>query len=85
MATVINNPGSSSDNNSGTGILIGVILFALLVLGLLYFGLPYLRGTGGSSTAPTNETINVEAPEAPSGGGTTIEVPDQIDVNVQGQ
>jgi hypothetical protein len=50
-------------NDSGMGIL-GVIVGAVLVLGILYFAFGErlgIRTTGGGST-----TVNVEAPRAPT-------------------
>ena len=50
-------------NDSGMGIL-GVIIGAILVLGILFFAFGErlgIRGGGGSST-----TVKVEAPKVPS-------------------
>ena len=78
MATVINNPGSDAGNGGGngggSGVILGIVL-AIVILGLLYlFAWPNMRGT---APAPAQQS----APEADS--GTTVEVPDQIDVNVK--
>lgn len=65
MATVVNNPAPSNDSSgNGMGFLLGIIILVLFVLGLLYFGLPYLRSGFG--------------------GGTQVNIPDKVDVNVQG-
>lgn len=72
MATVVNNPptSTSSDAGGGMGMVVGVVLVLVIVLLLLFFGLPALRGgDGGTETGGT---------------GTEINVPEQIDLNVQG-
>ncbi len=62
MATIINNPGTTStDSNNGMGLVLGVLL--LLVVAFLFFvyGLPAITR---------------------SAGGTTLNVPDKVNVNV---
>lgn len=75
MTTVVNNPGSTGDGGSGMGMVIGIILVILVVILLVLFGLPALRGGGGTDAPDIN---------APSGGGVelNVPVPEQIDVNV---
>lgn len=78
MATVINNPGPSNgdggNSGGGSGVVIGVVL-AIVILGILFFYV--LPNMGGNAPADP-------APAANDGGGdTTIEVPDEIDVNVE--
>lgn len=67
MTTIVNSPTPSADNSSG-GLLVG--LFAIIVLGLLffYFGIPAIRSMNRGQ-------VNVPAPQ--------INVPNQIDVNVK--
>ncbi len=66
MATVINNPGTTSENSSGIGFLVGVVLLILFVIALLYYGLPAVRsGISGSSpqiTVPDKVEVDVNAP-----------------------
>lgn len=63
MATIINNPGTSTDQSSGIGFFAGVVLLILFVVVLLYYGLPALR-------------------RSMSFGGTQINVPDRVQVDV---
>ena len=56
MATVVNNDGGT--NGNGMGNLLAVVLFIVVIIGLLYFGLPLLRGGNGAS-APSTPNVNV--------------------------
>jgi hypothetical protein len=59
MATVINNPGGSNQD-SGAGVIIGVIVAIILIILFFVYGLPALRG----GTAPSNTLdVNVDLPE----------------------
>lgn len=65
MTTVINSPGSNE--GSGAGLIIGVII-ALVIIALFFvYGLPALRGNGGSNDRGTN--INVQIPDLGGNGG----------------
>lgn len=82
--TVINNPGSSpqqppvvtGDSGGGSGVVVAVLVI-VVVLFLIFF--VFGRGWGGDS----GETINNNAP-TPSGntGGTNINVPDKLEVDI---
>jgi hypothetical protein len=64
MATVINNPGGSEES-SGLGMMIGVILAVLVIILFFVYGLPAIR----NSNAPSQPNdINVDV-DLPSGGG----------------
>lgn len=69
MSTTVINPGTTeSSSNAGAGLVLGIVL--LIVFGILFFvyGFPYIqRGFGGNY----------------SGGGTNINVPKDINVNVK--
>ena len=65
MTTVINTPGTTQES-SGVGLVVGVIVAIVIVALFLMYGLPALRGT------------------ANDGGGTNINIPEKVDVNVQG-
>lgn len=66
MTTIVNSPTPSGNDNS-TGLIIGIFIFIILGLVFFYYGLPAIRTIG-------TPQINVPAP--------VINVPDQIDVNV---
>ena len=70
MATVVNNPGTSTDGGSGSGFLIGVILLIIFAVIVLFYGLPYLTNSvGGGAGAGT-------------GAAPQVQVPEKVDVNV---
>ena len=74
MATIINTPSAPANESNGMGFLIGAVLLIVVVFVLLYTFLPMLRGAA-QNAAPQNQGSD-------NGGGTTIQVPDQIDVNL---
>lgn len=60
MATVINNP---SEGGSGAGTIIGVVVAIILIALLFIYGIPAVRGGGG--TAPdASANIDVNLPDA---------------------
>ncbi|MFA6520372.1 MAG: hypothetical protein WCT44_02060 [Candidatus Paceibacterota bacterium] len=54
MSTVINNPGGTSGDSSGVGIIVGVILAILVIFLFFRFGLPAMR-----NDTPQNGSIDV--------------------------
>lgn len=68
MTTVINNPGNgTSDNGSGgAGMIIAVVVVIAIIALFFLYGLPALRNSAGNG----------------SNTGTTVNVPDKIQVNV---
>lgn len=71
MATVINNP---SDNGSGAGTVIGILVALILVALLFIYGLPALRG--GASTGTPNTTPGASANidvNLPTSGGANVD------------
>lgn len=83
MATVINNPPAgnntaSGDGGSGMGMVLGILLALIIFFLFIIFGWPAIRGNGGGTGTPNNSE-NVDD----AGGGTTLNVPDEIDVNIQ--
>ncbi|MBX4189856.1 hypothetical protein KW791_00980 [Candidatus Parcubacteria bacterium] len=64
MPTVINNPPTRDDGNAAGAIVTGVVIIVLVVLFLVY-GLPRIRGTGGSQVN-IPDTINVNTSGNPS-------------------
>lgn len=82
MATVINNPPAQpapSDQGSGLGVglIVGIVVVILIVLFLLFL-LPWWgTNRAPAPAAPQEENINVDIPD--------VNLPDQVDVNVEGQ
>lgn len=66
MATIVNNPATGESGSNGSGFLIGVIVLIIAVVVLLFYGLPYLRGSMGSGTpqvnVPGKVDVNVNQP-----------------------
>ena len=58
MATIVNNP-DTTQRDSGTGFLLGVIL--LIVFGVLFFmyGLPYITSAMSGPTVQVPEKVDV--------------------------
>lgn len=80
MATIVNNPpampAQQSEGGSGVGVIVGVILTIIVILFFAFYGIPSWRGNNqGSAPAP-------QAAPAQESGGTTIQVPDKINVDV---
>ncbi|HSX24600.1 MAG TPA: hypothetical protein VLG69_01395 [Candidatus Andersenbacteria bacterium] len=67
MTTVVNNPGTSSGDNGGSGVIVGVVVLLVVLFLILFFATPLFR----RSAAPAAQ---------PQSGG--VQVPSQIDVNV---
>jgi len=89
MATIINNPGTTeSSDNGSVGLVVGLLVVVLIVIALFYFGGGYFRGSKSTGT-PTTIENNVQAPQPAQGdsqgSAPQINVPDKIDVNVQGK
>ncbi len=73
MATVINNP---SNESSGAGTILGIIVAIILIALLFIYGLPALRGSGTANTAGNSNTpgasasVDVNLPGATSGNAS---------------
>jgi len=71
MATIINNPGENrvDGSSSSYGVIIGAIIVVLVLLGVLFFTLPYFRekidDVTESADREINPTINVQLPNTP--------------------
>ena len=63
MATVVNNPPAENSRNNN-GLMIGIFLVILVLVLLVIFGLPSLRGgtsAGGSQiNTPSTPKVNVQ-------------------------
>lgn len=67
MATIVNTP-ASTDNNSGTGFLLGVILLIAFFLLFFFYGLPFIgqmiQGFGSPQVnIPGKVDVNVNTPQ----------------------
>ena len=64
MATIVNNPGTTED--SGAGVVIGVVIALLVIVLFFAFALPYIRNgatpgvpnTGSTPGASANIDVN---------------------------
>ncbi|MDD5068601.1 MAG: hypothetical protein PHS53_04350 [Candidatus Pacebacteria bacterium] len=70
MSTIINTPGNSSED-SGLGIILGVLIAIIVIVLFFVYGLPALRGS--QTAQPSNGiNVNVSLPtNAPASTGTT--------------
>lgn len=55
MATIVNNPAPSGENNGGMGFIVGALILLLIVFLFFYYGLPAMRG----AVTPGSSQINV--------------------------
>jgi hypothetical protein len=78
MATIVNNPAPVEDRSNTASILTALLVLAVIVL-LLVYGIPALRGAAGG--ANTNTSSGVQRGVG-GGGDTNVTVPKDIYVNV---
>jgi len=82
MADQITNVPASGDSGGGmgTGMVVGIIVVILIIIGLfIIFG----RGVGGPATpGPAAPEGGGEGTNLEGGTGAEINVPDQVDLNV---
>jgi len=64
MSTVINNPGDSRDDNSGVGMIVGILLVVVVGVLFILYVMPMLGNQ--ASPAPTTTEIKVSLPEVPA-------------------
>lgn len=64
MATVINNPGTAQESNSGIEFLLGVILLIVFAILFFVYGLPYIANSlsGSQVNVPGKVDVNVNIP-----------------------
>src|SRR5438128_940918 len=76
---------SRSDSGVGTGLVLGIVVILLVGVVALFFIFGGPR-TAGPAPGPSNTNLNVPAQQAPPAqqpnSGPNIQVPRQIDVNV---
>lgn len=66
MATVINNP--NSEDSSGIGMLVGIVLAVLVIILFFVYGLPAIRNSN-TENPPNDINVNVDLPDGGTGGG----------------
>lgn len=77
---MINNPPATNttggdSGSGGMGMIVGILLAIIIIFLFIVFGWPAMRGkNGGTPSSPDNSNNT---------GGTTYNVPDTIDVNIQ--
>jgi hypothetical protein len=59
MATIVNTPNGSSED-SGLGLILGILLALVLIFLFFVYGLPAIRG--GDNPVDRDTTINVDIP-----------------------
>ncbi|MDD5050934.1 MAG: hypothetical protein PHV93_04350 [Candidatus Pacebacteria bacterium] len=70
MATIINTPGTPSED-SGLGIVLGVLIAIIVIVLFFVYGLPAIRGNQTPQTS-NGINVNVSLPtNAPASTGTT--------------
>jgi hypothetical protein len=84
MATIVNTPAAShehmtTESDSSSNMIWGVLIVLLVAFLLFYFGLPLLRGAASVGRAP-QQIINNAPPQG--GNAPQINVPDKVNVDV---
>ena len=64
MATIINTPGTTQES-SGAGMILGILLVAILAIAFFVYGLPQLRGRTPAANNP-GINLDVNLPNTPS-------------------
>lgn len=67
----------SSENNSGVGFLLGIIILVAFVFFLFYYGIPIIRNMTQQAPPATAQPT----PPAPD-NGIDIDIPDEVDLNI---
>jgi hypothetical protein len=64
MATIVNNPGTTTDGNGGSGFLLGIVLLIIFAVLFFVYGLPYLTNamSGPQVNVPGQIDVNVNQP-----------------------
>ncbi len=77
MATIVNNPGTTTED-SGAGVVIGVVIALLIIVLFFAFALPYIRSNSGTPGVPntgSDASVNINLPDVtnnPSPSGTML-------------
>ncbi len=70
MPTIINNPSGDNSDDSGAGIVLGVILAIVIIALFIIYALPALRA-GNQPQNPGGTNINVTIPSLSPSPSTT--------------
>jgi hypothetical protein len=69
MATIVNNPGPGTTEDSSAGVVIGVVIALLIIVLFFAFALPYIRNSGTTPGVPnTGSDVNIDLPDVNTGG-----------------
>lgn len=71
---------ADEDRGLGTGMIVGILVIILIVV-FLFFGRGYLGGGRGGSVVQQQTTPQGQT-QPQNSGGSTIQVPDKVNVNV---
>ena len=70
MATIVNNPGTTTEDNSGMGFVVGVLLLLFVAFLFFVYGLPALTRSVSTPTVNVPSQIDVNLNTPNNGGGT---------------
>lgn len=73
MTTIVNSA-APAEKREGYGFLIGIMVFVVFGIGILYFGIPALKNLGPLQVNVPAPQINVAAPQ--------VVVPNEVDVSM---
>lgn len=59
MATVVNNPGTTTDSSNSWGFVVGILLLIIFLFALLYYGLPALNNAASQPAVSVPEQVDV--------------------------
>lgn len=88
MVTVVNTPAKEDSGSNMMGFLVILIIILAIGAALFYYGLPMLnRGTQPAQPATQTQETQINNPADTDSGSDVpqINVPEQIDVNVNQQ
>lgn len=66
MATIVNNPGTTAESDSGMGFFLAILLLVIAMLLFFFYGLPLIaRSMSGPQVAvPDQIDVNVNTPNS---------------------
>jgi hypothetical protein len=76
MATIVNNPGGTTEDSSA-GVVIGIVIALLIIVLFFAFALPYIRNNGVTpgvpNTGSNDSTVNIDLPDVNTGGSGSVD------------